>query len=517
MAKNKYDSLFDYPVGDVRNYSSIVKQATAKIGKKSKKSYTDLQDYLQGIFYPDTVENPTNTQTKIHKKIQEAAEEMLTEQLKKEIKKYEFDSNKAVSSINNENQVIPIKNYESFSHTKYIEVSTLQRRLEAAKKALAEVNINDFENSNYNNLVKELNHIIEICNQLINNNELYSTILKKKLNSEEKEEIPVINLEKNGDQIFKLVKSLDEKYLLVSYLYDMPIPNYMLGEVFEKSLEMAFSLIDIEAMTDDLVTKKMEEIMKSKTAGAQSGSRGQLTVGIKGYEIIDAKKRKNDSGFNYIIKSPTSNRTFTIKGAFDDKQQKMDVQLDFGNDVNYKSLQGKSFKASAKNWTTLSGHNFGETDLQGAILRTSTLTDAIAFGLQLGNKGYKEQKGESINVTYENQLNHFARINLLLDIVMGYSQESGYVNTLIINDREFKRIRVYAIRDILDSLKDEIELLALSSNYNDDKVKKILYKSGIDWTNRLNIQEYENKLLTALKSMKFNINTKILPSDQNLT
>ena len=84
MAKNKYDSLFEYPVGNKKNYTSIVKQATAKLGKKSTKSYTDLQDYLQGIFYPDTVENPTDTQMKIHKKIQEAAEEMLTEQLKKE-------------------------------------------------------------------------------------------------------------------------------------------------------------------------------------------------------------------------------------------------------------------------------------------------------------------------------------------------------------------------------------------------------------------------------------------------
>ena len=93
---------------------------------------------------------------------------------------------------------------------------------------------------------------------------------------------------------------------------------------------------------------------------------------------------------------------------------------------------------------------------------------------------------------------------------MGYSQESGYANVLIINDRAMKRIRVYSIRSILDSLKDDIELLSKSSNYNEEQVKETLTKSGIDWTDRLNIQEYENVLLNALKRMRFNINTQIL-------
>jgi len=142
----------------------------------------------------------------------------------------------------------------------------------------------------------------------------------------------------------------------------------------------------------------------------------------------------------------------------------MDIELNFKDNISNEILSGKNFRASAKNWTTLSGHDFGETDLQGAILRSSTLTDAIAFGLQLGYMGYNNES----NLTYETQLHHFARINLLLDIVMGYSQESGYANVLIINDRVMKRIRVYSIRSILDSLKDDIELLSKSSNYNEE-------------------------------------------------
>ena len=52
MAKNKYDSLFEYPVGDTKNFTNIVKQATSRLGKMPKKSYKALEEYLQGVFYP---------------------------------------------------------------------------------------------------------------------------------------------------------------------------------------------------------------------------------------------------------------------------------------------------------------------------------------------------------------------------------------------------------------------------------------------------------------------------------
>ena len=43
---------------------------------------------------------------------------------------------------------------------------------------------------------------------------------------------------------------------------------------------------------------------------------------------------------------------------------------------------------------------------------------------------------------------------------MGYSQESGYADTIIINDRAIKKIYVYPIKEILkliNSIKDEIQ------------------------------------------------------------
>lgn len=505
MAKNKYDSLFKYPVGDNKNFTNIVKQATSRLGKMPKKSYKALEEYLQGIFYPETIKHITTSQQKINKIIQSSMSEYLSNILQKTIENYEFDLNK-ISGIKRTDQVIPIKQYESFSHKQYIQIETLERRMQAAQEALVNLSIQDFELQTYDKLVQNLQDIIDICNKLISQNELHT---------KSSNEIPIIKLDKDTS-LFEMIKILDEKFHTVSYLYDMPIPNWLLGEIFEKSLDLAFSLIDIENMATNLVEEKIKEIMTKKTAGAATTSRGKLTVGIKGYEIVDEVERKNKdgeiTGFDYIIKSPTTNHTFKINGVFSNKQQKMDIELNFKDNVSNEILSGKNFRTSAKNWTTLSGHDFGETDLQGAILRSSTLVDAIAFGLQLGYIGYNKES----NLTYETQLHHFARINLLLDIVMGYSQESGYANVLIINDRAMKRIRVYSIRSILDSLKDDIELLSKSSNYNEEQVKETLVKSGIDWTDRLNIQEYENLLLNALKKMKFNINTQIL-NEENLT
>jgi uncharacterized protein YjbI with pentapeptide repeats len=159
----------------------------------------------------------------------------------------------------------------------------------------------------------------------------------------------------------------------------------------------------------------------------------------------------------------------------------MDVELNFGNDSNInEKLRNRDFRVSAKNWQTLSGSDFGETDLGGAILRNATLYDALTYGLQLGWFEHTES-----DKTYEEQLHHFARLNLLLDIVMGYSQESGYTNTIIINDRENSEIKVYSIRKILDNVKKQIIDLSKCSNYNEEKVKSIL-KEALSWTEHLN-------------------------------
>jgi hypothetical protein len=63
---------------------------------------------------------------------------------------------------------------------------------------------------------------------------------------------------------------------------DIPIPNYLLGDVFEKSLELALASMNLEKFAESLTI----EALTKKTAGASLGKRGSLTLGKIEYEII---------------------------------------------------------------------------------------------------------------------------------------------------------------------------------------------------------------------------------------
>jgi hypothetical protein len=67
---------------------------------------------------------------------------------------------------------------------------------------------------------------------------------------------------------------------------------------------------------------------------------------------------------------------------------------------------------------------------------------------------------------------------------MGYSQESGYADTIIINDRAIQKIYVYPIKEILKLIQEETTNLSQYSNYNKEKVKEILGNT-IDWSEAL--------------------------------
>lgn len=493
MADNPYSKMFQYPTGDTINLTDVISNAKKRLKNDAPyDSYKALQKYLQGIFYPNKVKNATQQQKDINAKIRKAMSEYLSDVLKKTVNDYTFDQNK----VNTEANVIPMDKYESFSHSQYIEVQTLDNRIQKIKNALENLNENDFVKSkgNYQEIEEELKTLKQQCEDLKKNGPRGSHKVKGI-------EIETIVIKEN-DSLIEQLRKIDTSYQSLVYMYDMPIPNWLLGEVFEKSLNLAFQSIDYDNFAEKLV---LDALKSQKTLGSIAGERGSLKLGMTGYEIVPQSQPGKTKNFTYEVKSPTSNKTFKIAGVFNPKQQKMDVELNFGNDSNIdKKLRNRDFRVSAKNWQTLSGSDFGETDLGGAILRNATIYDALTYGLQLGWFEYTEN-----DKTYEEQLHHFARLNLLLDIVMGYSQERGYTNTIIINDRANSEIKVYSIRKILDNVKKQIIDLSKCSNYNEEKVKSIL-KEALDWTEHLNTQEYEALLLNALRSMKFNINTNIL-------
>ena len=116
-------------------------------------------------------------------------------------------------------------------------------------------------------------------------------------------------------------------------------------------------------------------------------------------------------------------------------------------------------------------HDFGDTTLFDALLRdTENLNSYINFGLQLGYATRNGDKQIAKYSQYVDCMHLYARLCLLLDILIGYSQKEAYADTIIINARNLRRIKVYKIRDILTRIGNDYTKLI---NYTDYKPKDI--------------------------------------------
>ena len=65
-----------------------------------------------------------------------------------------------------------------------------------------------------------------------------------------------------------------------------------------------------------------------------------------------------------------------------------------------------------------------------------------------------------------------ARHSLLVDILMGYSQTNNYADTIVINDRSKKEIKVIAISDIIKAIKADMKIYI--QDYDENKIGQIV-------------------------------------------
>lgn len=119
------------------------------------------------------------------------------------------------------------------------------------------------------------------------------------------------------------------------------------------------------------------------------------------------------------------------------RQIKADVE------INFKASNGhnQKFKASLKNWSGIENKHLGTTSILAAVDRVGgsrQLTNA--YGLSLG----------STNASLLLQAHRMARLSILMDIITGFSQNSGYADTLIINTG--KAIKVIDPRSLINDV-----------------------------------------------------------------
>jgi hypothetical protein len=162
---------------------------------------------------------------------------------------------------------------------------------------------------------------------------------------------------------------------------------------------------------------------------------------------------------------------------------------------------GQEFRASAKNWESMQKRDFGSTSLAAALLRSAGLNEMLAYGVGLGwPNSYSSSE----------TLHNYAKIAAIADIVMGYSQESGYADTIIINDRSRRHVFVYSMSEILKELYQKLSELSLPG-YNPDSVQNAL-RNSLNWNQPLagSDQNYMQSIYSTLSGIQISVSSDIL-------
>lgn len=392
--------------------------------KTSDKDIKKITKYLQGLFYP-TFTNDSN-----YNRLTEKIKQYIGEKVGKTIESFDF-SQEAFSSIDKDKPIEIMADYETFSHKNYIQISTLERRLNEAQTALRKPNLS----------VDTLENIKKFI--IDTSNLLYNTENVEFLGNDRSKNISIIKVNaENGE----LIKSLDILFKDLSYFKELTLPAWIKGEVFEKSLE--FFSQNIQNEEEEIVGNLLDSVFSQKTIGGQIASRENLSSN-NNFSIEKTVEKDKKGKLKTTYQAISKDEKIKISGAFSEKQGKMDILFALPNDLSPKT---KELRVSAKNWSTIDiNHNFGESTVSNILLRTNGLQDTIYMGLleYYNTHNLLNEKPNSWVTAFKRgriMLYH----SVFLDTVMGYSQKNNYTDHIIINDRKNSKIRVFSIRQLFE-------------------------------------------------------------------
>lgn len=472
-------------VGEGLDPQEILNSARSRILSSSKYypegKFKQLENYLNNIIY-----NQDNQHSDIASRLGSAAVEYLNQDLTNRFEAYDFEKNIAQMGSGNSG-LIPLNERVSFSHSKSIELNTIKHRIEQAKTQLESLNASDPNLiNNFDKTINGLQQLINVGNQLLT--QAAEGVLPVKVS---KSGIASLSV---SDKSSNLIKELDELYSQLTFMAALPLTVQETGEIFERSLQVVGSGKQVEELTDEV----LREGFRSSTAGSQVVSRGGL-INVAGFKVDEIpNKGKSSESISYQVTGDDGSE-FKITGVFSAKQGKMDVLFVMPDDP------GTQFRISAKNWTAInSSRDFGETDLLGALMRSAGLNPTLGYGIQVGmfRRG-RAHEG--------NNVHQYAKVAILLDVLMGYSQESAYADTVVINDRANRKIRVFSMMDILNKALDNLDKYVLG--YKPGAIKSGL-RTSVDFHKPLGQSgKYPSQLgqiISALSAFKMRVGTGVL-------
>lgn len=171
---------------------------------------------------------------------------------------------------------------------------------------------------------------------------------------------------------------------------------------------------------DGVSNKLAENGIEGTRTGQLAQSRGGGSVYLAKFNL-DKKSEQPKSAqiVNQIALGQLGDITSKINyNAGESRQIKMDVAINFKTSPT----STETFRASLKNWSNTHNRDLGTTSILGAILRTSGEAAAKSYSLSMLNKG-----------SLLTAAHKMARLAILMDVITGFSQKTGYADTLIIH------------------------------------------------------------------------------------
>ena len=350
--------------------------------------------------------------------------------------------------------------HEAFEHKNYIERSTIEQRLQNLKIYLEEINQLIFSGQ-LSKSSEKYKKIISDCNNLKKELEkiAQSAIGEKR-----------IYLEDNNDDICEAIKNMDKLYHGLSTSYGA-VPPQGYGDLLEWALQALTTESNsiAEMSVDDLVNDMLKNVAGSKTVGQDKADNMGIVIHAKELNNTpfiqqagkNKKTGKEDGTIDYVIPDPNGGNdpllSFKYTSGFtpDKKRQgKMDI-----NFILPDTKEGQQFRISAKNWANLKNRDFGSSNLAYTLLRTIGEEGTDLYGYIMS-----DDKRSDRSIT---QAHKVAKLSIILDILMGYSQSKNFADTIVINDRSAGQMRIYSIYKIINHIDKNIKSIKISG-YNED-------------------------------------------------
>lgn len=442
------------------NFNIIQSQKDALIAKiKSKKRQSGLeklQQTLNDLIYPTIQESDPSANIRMQNYLKATIGDMLTKWA------IQWEG----LGINGG----PVDSGFKFGEKLGYKISSINSLIERANSIKTQL----LNNPDQTRLINQLDQILQLANQAKN---ISSSYLKKWGSS--------------GDNMIQYdmmdTKSKNKYQGIIRQLNDAltQVSAATYSQAIGTSFEYAIGTLDDRL--NDTVDNISTNLLKN-----------EIVTGNKIDNItfsgIDTHMKNLSSSFKRSFEDSTVNIKTSGKGEVTQGVVfKTDVNLLYG---------GETYKISAKNYSLKYNKNIHmvqNTPLLNVLMKnTSNEFINHAFNIIFSNDGDSRQRN------YSSQTHRAIKTILILEAISGLSQKAGAADTLVINSRSEKKIKVFSMADLITP-EQLIDTRFKISGYKLDKDITNYNKwqgEGRDW---LNSKKRIDLLLTKLHSDKIQV------------